>query len=153
MIEATPSLKLIAGSELEAELRLRRSASLFKRVAPSDVAVHEADGWTVARANKYSVRLQKAKPIDQALEDDVWSLLARLGFTQLSQGRRFVIPVTKGPGQTASKQIDVLAADDETALVVECKASAPAKPRSMAKDARGHEKVPAGGHVEVPTLD
>lgn len=134
MTEVSPTLKLISGSELEAELRLRRSAWLYKRVAPSDVAAHEADGWTQVRANKSSVRLQKTKPIDQALEDDAWSLLARLGFTQMSQGRRFVIPVTKGPGQIASKQIDVLAADDETALVVECKASALAKPRSMAKD-------------------
>jgi DNA sulfur modification protein DndB len=134
MTEAAPTLKLISGSELEAELRLRRSAWLYKRVAPSDVAAHEVDGWTEARVNKNSVRLQKAKPIDQALEDDVWSLLARLGFIQLSQGHRFVIPVTKGPGQIVSKQIDVLAADDETALVVECKASAPARPRSMARD-------------------
>lgn len=134
MTEGSPTLKLIGGAELETELRVRRSAWLYKRVDPSVVAAHVADGWTVARANKNSVRIQKKKPVDQALEDDVWSLLARIGFTHLSAGRRFVIPVTKGPGDIASKQIDVLAADDETALVVECKASAPAKSRSMGKD-------------------
>ncbi len=134
MAESTTPLKLVSGSELEAELRLRRSGWLFKRVTPGEVAAHEADGWSQTRANKNSVRIQRAKPIDQTLEDDVWALLARIGFTQMSQGRRFVIPVTTAPGSKATKQIDVLAADDETVLVVECKASAPAKPRSMAKD-------------------
>jgi len=110
MTEEAPTLKLIAGPELEAELRLRRSQWLYKLVAPSEVAASEADGWTQSRVNKSSVRLQKAKPIDQALEDEVWSLLARLGFIHMSQGRRFVIPVTKGTGHIASKQIDVLAA-------------------------------------------
>ncbi len=134
MTDGAPTLKLIGGAELEAELRLRRSAWLYKLVHPSDVDAHVNAGWAVTRVNKSSVRIQRKKPVDQALEDDVWSLLARLGFTHLSTGRRFVVPVTKGPGETASKQIDVLATDDETALVVECKASAPAKTRSMGKD-------------------
>ncbi len=134
MAEETSALKLVTGSELDAELRLRRSQWLYRRVAHSEVAAHEADGWIRDRATATSARLRKAKPIDQALEDDVWSLLARLGFTQMSQGRRFVIPVANGPGLNVTKQIDVLAADDETALVVECKASSPAKARSMAKD-------------------
>ena len=45
MTEETPTLKLISGAELEAELRVRRSPWLYKRVAASEVPAHEADGW------------------------------------------------------------------------------------------------------------
>jgi DGQHR domain-containing protein len=91
-------------------------------------------GWLIERRNKNSVRLKKAKPMDQALEDDVWALLARVGFTHLSRGRRFTVPIAKGHQESATKQIDVLAADDDTVLVVECKSAAAVVSRSLGKD-------------------
>lgn len=128
-----PRLNLVSGDELHGQLRRRRSPWLFKTV-PSAVADLEiAQGWQVANVNRASIRLKRPKPLDEALEDEVWTLLARLGFTYLSDGRGFKIPISDSVG-LASKQIDVLAADDETALVVECKASARIGPRSLGKD-------------------
>lgn len=125
-----PNLKFVSGNELLAELRIRRSPWLYQSV-PHLLASGLVDqGWEVERTNKATTRLRKKKAPDRALEDDVWSLLARVGFTQLSQGRLFQIPIATHAG----KQIDVLAADDETVLVVECKTSATVGPRSMAKD-------------------
>lgn len=132
--DSTSQLKLISGAELESELHARRSRWLSKRISFSDLSAHEADGWTIDRKNASSVRVRRAKPIDQSLEDDVWALLARVGFTHMSEGRGFVVPVANGPNGPATKQIDVLAADDDTALIVECKASFPPRTRSMGKD-------------------
>lgn len=129
-----PELKFVTGDELASELRLRRSPALHQTVPPPMVDSLVEDGWSIERRNKNSVRLRRPKPLDQALEDDVWSLLARVGFTHLSQGRRFTVRVAKDGAQEASKQIDVLAADADTVLVVECKAAAKVVSRSLGKD-------------------
>jgi DGQHR domain-containing protein len=123
---------MLSGDDLERELRLRRSPYVSQTVKPKLVEDEVADGWEVVRTNKSSVRLRRLKPPEDALEDEAWALLARLGFSEMSDGRRFTIPVAI-KGHRASKQIDVLAADDETALVVECKSSATPARRSMAQ--------------------
>lgn len=130
--EAHLGLKLITGDAVQSQLRRRRSPWLFKTVPTAAVDLELAAGWQIAKVNRASVRLKRAKPIDEALEDEVWSLLARLGFTEMSAGRRFQIPVGGQGGPT--KQIDVMACDDETALVVECKASVNVAPRPLGKD-------------------
>lgn len=127
-------LHLVSGDQLEAELRLRRTPHLFRTVAKGAAAELLSNGWKLVRENPASIRLSKPKPFDEALEDEVWTLLARMGFSQMSSGRRFTIEVAKAPGAVATKQIDVLAADDETAIVVECKATANVGPRAMGKD-------------------
>ncbi len=77
----------------------------------------EQDGWTVAKWNKKSVRLTKVKPADRQLEDDVWSLLFRLGFKELNADRNFTIKL----GENApARQIDIFAKDEETVFIVEC---------------------------------
>lgn len=105
---------------------------MFKTVPTAAVDAEVAAGWQVANVNRASIRLKRAKPIDEGLEDEVWSLLARIGFTEMSAGRRFQVPLGEPGGPT--KQIDVLAADDETALVVECKAATSMGPRPLGKD-------------------
>jgi DGQHR domain-containing protein len=77
----------------------------------------EQDGWYVVKRNKHSVRMAKAKPDDRQLEDDIWSLLYKLGFKEFNADRNFTIKV--GPNAPA-RQIDVFAKDDETVFIVEC---------------------------------
>jgi hypothetical protein len=55
------------------------------------VTAEEADGWHVIRSGKKSVRLAKAKPADRQLEDDIWSLLYRMGFKELNFDRNFAM--------------------------------------------------------------
>jgi DNA sulfur modification protein DndB len=77
----------------------------------------EQDGWTVAKRNKKSVRLTKPKPADRQLEDDIWSLLYRLGFKELNGDRNLIIKLgDNAPG----RQLDIFAKDDETIFIVEC---------------------------------
>jgi DNA sulfur modification protein DndB len=66
--------------------------------------------------------MSKPKNVDLALEDEVWSLFALMGYKFLNKDRHFNLPYDKNnPKHT--KQIDVFAKDNETILIVECKSS------------------------------
>src|SRR3984885_4573429 len=81
------------------------------------IAGEEADGWAVAKKNKKSVRMERPKPLDRQLEDDVWCLLYKMGFKEFNASRNFTIKV----GDTSPpRQIDVFAKDSETIFIVEC---------------------------------
>ncbi len=88
-----------------------------KKLVDEKVKLEMADGWDIVRKNAKSTRVAKAKPADEQLEDEVWTILAQMGFKEMSQGRHFKIAVAKGQ---PARQIDVFAKDDETAIIVEC---------------------------------
>ena len=115
---------LVSGDEINSELRRRKSKDLFKTVSASNkkliaqkVQLEEKDGWSIVRKNAKSTRMSKPKPADEQLEDEVWSILAQMGFKEMSEGRQFTIAVEKG---LPPRQIDVFAKDDESVIIVEC---------------------------------
>lgn len=91
------------------------------------VAAEKADGWRVVKENTRSVRVERAKPIDRQLEDDVWSLFYRMGFKALNADRNFYLTTKDG----SKRQLDVVAKDDETIFIVECTHSANAGTKSV----------------------
>ena len=125
---------LISGRELERERRQRRKLALEKTVPSSLGNNYVEEGWEVVRENKRTTRIQQPKPTDQRLEDEVWTLFADMGFSEISQGRHFKIPISGSGSGVPPKQIDVFAVDSDTAMVVECKASETLKSRSLQKD-------------------
>lgn len=116
------------------ELRQRRRTFLEKSVSLEDELAHTDKGWEVAKRNKKTLRVRKPKPIDRQLEDDVWALFALMGFDDMSQGYDFKVPISDSRAGVPPKQIDVMAVDEETAVVVECKASETMRSRSLQKD-------------------
>ena len=115
---------LVSGDEINPELRRRKSKDLFKTVSASNrkliakkVRLEEEDGWRIFKKNVKSTRMAKSKPADEQLEDEVWSILAQMGFKEMSEGRQFTIAVEKG---LPPRQIDVFAKDDESVVIVEC---------------------------------
>ncbi len=126
---------LISGGDIKSELRKRRSKDVYQTVRASKasllnekVKLEEADGWRIDRINKKSIRMALAKPSSEQLEDELWCLLAEMGFKELSFGRQFHISVDK---KLPARQVDVFAKDDETALVIECTQSEEPKSKSM----------------------
>lgn len=81
------------------------------------VSAEEADGWKILKRNKRSVRMSKAKSADRQLEDDVWSLLYRMGFKELNIDRNFKVQVNEN---APPRQLDVFAKDNDTVFIVEC---------------------------------
>lgn len=115
---------LVAGDELKPIFAARSKMFDEKTVSaatPASLALkvkaEDADGWAVAKSNKRSVRMTKPKPADRQLEDDVWSLLYRMGFRELNADRNFKIQLNE---KAPPRQIDVFAKDDDTVFIVEC---------------------------------
>lgn len=121
--------------EIGSVLRHRKMAFIQKSVsaATADLAMKKAEleveeGWEVHLRKKRSIRLKKAKPIDEILEDEVWCFLARMGFAELSVDRNFLVSV--GP-EVPGRQVDVFAKDDDTAIFIECTTSDTRKTKSL----------------------
>ena len=115
---------VVSGDKIASELKRRKSKDMYKSVSGSSkkliaekVKLEEADGWRVVRKNAKSTRMAKAKRADEQLEDEIWSILAQMGFKEMSKGRQFTIAVEDG---LPPRQIDVFAKDDETVIIVEC---------------------------------
>lgn len=128
---------LVSGDEVKTEIRRRKKKDVYKSVKGSKksliakkVKLEEADGWRTVRKNVKSTRMAKAKPADEQLEDEVWCILAQMGFREMSKGRQFGIIVEDG---LPPHQIDVFAKDDETVIIVECSHRDVPGKRSMAQ--------------------
>ena len=123
-------------SEISSILRLRRKPHIEKIVkastfelAKKKAELEEKDGWSILQHNKKSIRMKKEKPFDEKLEDEVWSILTRMGFDELSKDRQFKINVGD---DIPDRQIDVFSKDEETALFIECTACEERKRKSLA---------------------
>lgn len=92
--------------------------------------LEEEDGWTILRKNKNSFRLKKEKNIDEQLEDEIWTIMATMGFDELSDGRDFKIEIGEGVNP---RQIDVFAKDRESAILIECTCSQNLRGRDMSR--------------------
>ena len=82
------------------------------------------EGWEEYKSykNPKFVGVRKAKKSDELFEDRVWCLFARLGFSYMNSDRYFEMSYDyQNPDLT--QQIDVFAADDETVIIIECKAA------------------------------
>ncbi len=85
-----------------------------------------AEGWEeFGTPLKTKTKLRKRKDHDKQFEDDIWCQLYDLGYRHLNIDRNFKLPF--GPQPTDKKQIDVVAANDDTILIIECKSSASPK--------------------------
>jgi len=116
--------KIVTGSEL-ISARTNRSKSFIvrkeRRLALPDLI---EEGWEEYKEYKDPkfIGVKKDKPFDEQFEDKVWLLFAKMGFNYLNSDRHFEMSYDfQNPEFT--QQIDVFAADDESVIIVECKAA------------------------------
>jgi DNA sulfur modification protein DndB len=93
-----------------------------KTVSHSAATELQQDGWEIAKRNKKSVRLKRAKRHGSLIEDRVWTLLYRMKFRYLSGKGGAQLQVNANE-EIPSSQVDVVALDDEVAIAIECKSS------------------------------
>jgi DNA sulfur modification protein DndB len=104
---------------------------LFKTVKKNKVTQYLDDGWEIVKSKlKKSVKLRKPKGHWKAFEHRIWALMAKMEFEKISKLDDFKIEYAKG----LTKQIDVLAVDEEAILVIECKSTKERKRKSYQKD-------------------
>ena len=121
--------------DLRSLARRVSKADDFKTLKPDLVHESLAEGWQVCRSSKRSCRMKRPKRRDVLLEDRVWTLLYKMGFSHLSGagGAKLTGSICDEPAVV--NQLDVVGLDDEVAIAVECKTSAkPKKPIDFQKD-------------------
>lgn len=115
-------LDLLANVDSQKALRRSRKLPYAERsIRNAEYPPSLEDGWYQLKVLKTVTKVAKDKDPDELLEDEVWSLFSEMGFKYLSKDRR--LSVSYGDPNGAKQQMDVLAVDDECALLVECKAA------------------------------
>jgi|SRR5581483_3995235 len=122
------------------EFTRRKDQHVFQAVHAADVPKFDADGWVVHKEGTRKVRIKKPKTADALLEDQTWCLFYRMGYPDLS-GPKFKIRYERQDGSQGEKQVDVFAKDDETVVVVECKARETRGKRTLQKDLHETESL------------
>ncbi len=114
---------LVSGKALAKELVIRKQTYVVAKRLKEDREKYLKDGWEECNTKPYKdkryVKVRRNKSNDEQFENRVWCLFARMGFTHLNKGRKYDML----HDSQNSQQIDVFAADNETVLIVECKAA------------------------------
>lgn len=103
--------------------RTKSRAYINKTINPLLLEQEVEHGWKVDKKNKNSIRLVKNKDISVLLEDRVWFLLYRMGFSHLSGKGGGKLVVMDKDKNSPITQIDIVGIDTETALAIECKSA------------------------------
>ncbi len=112
--------RMVTDNDLS-NIRTQRSKPyIYQAIDPALREYYEGQGWEVDKELKKKIRMRKAKPHDEAFEDRVWMLFAKMGFNHMNRDRNFAIPYDKN-NSNLTQQIDVIAIDEDTVIIVECK--------------------------------
>lgn len=103
------------------EFAQRRRASLTKTISSSKVNDYLDHGWTIVKKLKKGTQIRFDKSFSEIVENKLWCLLYKMGFSELNKGNEFEIFFKTAEGEIASKHINVFAKDDDTIIVAECK--------------------------------
>lgn len=81
------------------------------------------DGWEEDKGStlKTKTKIRREKLHSTQFEDDIWCQLYELGYRQLNIDENFLLPFS--PAKQDKKQIDVIAVNDDSILIVECKSA------------------------------
>ncbi|MFA5571057.1 MAG: DGQHR domain-containing protein [Sphaerochaetaceae bacterium] len=124
---------LIRDDEILREIRIKSKDFVYESVKKALTREYLDNGWELDRKFKTVDKLKKKKTISVKFEDEVWVLLASLGFNIMNKDNRLIIPYSEN-NSSLGKQIDILAADEETLLFVECKTAESIKSSNFKKE-------------------
>jgi len=114
----------ILGVLCTSERDLKRAASERRKkyreqsVPNDEIRKYEQDGWETARRGRTTSRLRRPKRSDMLFEDRVWMVFYGLGFPRMNKDRNCRLQF-----DGLTKQIDVLAIDEDSIFIVECRSS------------------------------
>src|SRR6185437_15915207 len=122
-------------SKIKREAVRRRKTHDERTIPTEELTECLAQGWELfERPVKRGVRIRRLKSIDERLENRFWLLLAKLGYPEINDGRKFNVVIDRKGAEPLRKQVDVFAQDDETVVIAECKASTRFVKRTLQKD-------------------
>lgn len=121
---------LLKGDDLIDEYKKRKKTTIRKSI-PIEQDIPE--GWDLKREYVHVKHITKEKRIGKKLENKVWRLFYVLGVESIST-RDFTLQIRKKSDLQKTKQVDVVALDEDFVFIVECKAKKVLGKRSLKKD-------------------
>ena len=92
-------------------------------VHPRLVDEYLANGWIVDKQIQSKVKVKREKDHGTLLEDRVWTLLYRMGFSHLCRAGGAILSINDKDPSGPKTKIDVVGIDNEIAVAFECKSS------------------------------
>ena len=116
--------KIVCDQDLAKARALRSKTYIVSKERVGALDALRLEGWEYIKtyADKRFISVKRSKPVDEVFEDKVWSLFAKMGFTHMNFDRHFVMAYNSR-NSNDTQQIDIFAADEESIIIVECKAS------------------------------
>lgn len=143
--------KLISEKEIVKSLRNKKSEYLTQNIKPDHLNSYIEDGWKLDKEFKSFTRIKQPKPFDIAFEDRVWCLFAQMDYKFLNRDRNFSLPYDKLNNEL-TKQIDVIAVDDESIMLVECKAAKENRRGDFKKELESYKGIIEGLRLSLRQL-
>jgi len=112
--------------------KAKKSSYYFKSVDHSLVDGFLTDGWETEKSLKTKTVIKKLKAHSKKFEDDIWCQFYELGYRMLNYDETLSIPFGNTPED--KKQIDVIAINQETVFLIECKSSEKPKKAQSFRD-------------------
>lgn len=106
---------------LKREAKWRKKAFEEISVNKSDVPRYEDQGYKISQELVRKTRLRKEWPSDKQLENKVWLLFHKLGYPEMSHGDAFLVRIERKAQEPFYEPFSVLAKDDETVVVAQCR--------------------------------
>ncbi|MEI6080692.1 MAG: hypothetical protein WCQ53_08680, partial [bacterium] len=110
-----------------------------------------SDGWEVVKEFKTTYKYRKQKSFHQYFQDRLWCLAAMMGFSTLNNDNYLLLPCNKNTS-IPGRQVDVLAADDETVLIIECKSCKEETSKSMQNVINDFNTIKEGSFVHLRSI-
>ena len=114
---------LISKEEFRAIFLKRRIQFDRQSIKKGTESPYYEEGWELYKEFKTKTQIQKIKPIGRFFEDEVWCTFSKLGFDEMNKTSSFKISKKYTKEGERTKQIDVFMKDDDSVIVVECKAT------------------------------
>jgi hypothetical protein len=124
-------------SSLTGLSRIKGRSIEIKVIHTADQQLYYDQGWEFYKKLKSSVQVKRNKLHSTSLEDRVWNLFYKMGFSELSAERGAQLIINPKEGTSPKSQIDIVAIDREVAIAIECKSSADYKKRLQFQEELG----------------
>ena len=116
--------KMVFEKSLNSAKSARRKQFDTLKIKADDLPKYIDEGWEQSKEykNPKYIGVTREKEIQEQFENKIWLLFANMGFTTMNADGEFYMSYDFRD-ESLVQQIDVLAVDDETIIIVECRAA------------------------------
>lgn len=142
--------KMVSNKELVSIKNFRKKIFITEKILASELPSYIDAGWEKSKEYKSPkyVGVSKEKVIQEQFKDTVWVLLANMGFTELNSTSDFEISYDFHDDEL-KESVDVIAADEETVIVVKCFASDDVVEKSFYDEIKSYCEKVSGMRKEI----